>query len=115
MTAAVVPQVFDRVPFRRVRRQRDPRDVRWADQVVRAMVARTVPDQDGLHVRLQRAGQLRQNEIHDAGVQTRSDQPLGLTRRGTRCRQHIDEPMLRLPDGSWGEPVRAQTRVSVPC
>lgn len=64
------------------------------------MVARTVPDQHGLHIRFQCLGQLSQKEIHDAGVQTRCDQTLGLTGRGTRRRQDIDEPILRLSYGT---------------
>ena len=100
MAPQVVPQVFDGVQFGRVRWQADQRDVGRADQVVGAMVSRTIPDEHRLHVRLQRPRQLGEKEVHDARVQTRRDQSLGLARLGAHGSQHVDEPVLMLADGT---------------
>ena len=64
------------------------------------MVARAVPDQHGLHIGIERSRQLREEQIHDARVEPRRDQPFGLARFGTRRRQHIDGSVLRLSDGA---------------
>ena len=64
------------------------------------MVSRAIPDEHRLHVRLQGPRQLREKDVDDAGVQTRRDQPLGLTRLGTGGPQHVDEPVLSLADGT---------------
>lgn len=55
VAAEVVPQVFDAVEFRRVRRQRDQRDVGRHHEVVSAMEAGSVPDQGGVNIGSQRA------------------------------------------------------------
>ena len=100
MASQVMPQVFHRIQFGRVRRQAGQRDVQRADQVVGSMVSRAIPDEHRLDIRLQRPRQLSEKEVDDAGVQTRRDQPLSLSRLGTGGPQHIDEPVLSLADGT---------------
>ena len=55
VAAERVPEVFDAVEFRRVRRQRDERDVGRHLQVVSAMEAGSVPDQGRVNIGSQRA------------------------------------------------------------
>jgi len=98
MTPQVMPEILDRIQFRRVRRQTHERDVRRADQVVRSMKSRAIPHQDGLHIRFQRRRQLGEEQIHDRRVEPRRDQSFGLAGLGTRRRQDIDETVLRLSD-----------------
>lgn len=95
-----MPQILDRIQFGRVRRQTQQRDVRRTDEVVRPMIARAVPDQHRLHVGFECPRQLGEEDVHDARVETRRDQPFGLARRGARRRQHIDAAVLRLPHGA---------------
>ena len=64
------------------------------------MVSRTIPDQDCLHVWFQPPRQLSEKNVDDARIETWCDQPFGVAGLGTGCRQHIDEPILRLPDRS---------------
>jgi len=98
MTPQVMPEILNRIQFRRVRRQTHERDVRRADQVVRPMKSRAVPHQDRLHVRFQSRRQLGEEQVHDRSVESRRDQSFGLAGRGARRRQDVDETVLRLSD-----------------
>ena len=98
MTPQVMPEILNRIQFRRVRRQTHERDVRRADQVVRPMKSRAVPHQDRLHVRFQSRRQLGEEQVHDRSVESRRDQSFGLAGRSARRRQDVDETVLRLSD-----------------
>lgn len=62
------------------------------------MKSRAVPHQDRLHIRFQCRRQLGEEQIHDRSIKSRRDQSFGLTGLGARCRQDIDETVLRLSD-----------------
>ena len=45
-----VPEIFDRVQFRRLRRQRQDRDVAWDDEIIGHVPARLIHDEDGMRI-----------------------------------------------------------------
>ena len=71
VTAEIVPQVLDGIEFRRVRWQRDDRDVRWNLQVFGTVEAGLVPDQNDMDAGVQFVGELFEEHIHHAGVDIR--------------------------------------------
>ena len=59
----VVPEILDEIEFRRVRRQRDQRDVRRDVQSLGGMVAGLIPNQDSVNVGVQFLGELLEEAI----------------------------------------------------
>lgn len=79
VAAEEVPQVLDAIEFRRVRRQRDQGDVGGHLQIVSAMEAGSVPDQGGVNIGSQRAGELVEELVNDRRVEHGCENGLGLT------------------------------------
>ena len=111
VTAEVVPQVLDAIEFRGVRRQRDQGDVGGHLQIVSAMESGSVPDQGGVNIGSQRAGELVEKLVDDRRVEHGRENGLGLT--GLRA-GGPDEPdvfVFGLPHGgrpraTLGPPAR---------
>lgn len=99
MAAEVVPQIFDAVEFRRVWRQWDQRDVCGDHEVARAVEAGSVPDQSGVDVGGQRAGELVEELVDDRRVQDRCEDGFGLTGLWTRSTDDPEVFVFGLPHG----------------
>jgi hypothetical protein len=69
VAAEVVPQVLDAVEFRGVRWQRDQRDIGGHLQIVSAMESGSIPDQSGMDVGGQSAGELIEELVDDRRVE----------------------------------------------
>jgi len=92
----VVPEVFDRVEFGRIRWQEHQRDLVGHAQSPGMMVARPIPDEHGLNVAWQRGCELFQEDVDHVGVEIRTDQPFGLSRLRTGGTHHVQILILGL-------------------
>lgn len=99
VTAQVMPEVFDGVEFRAVRRQRDQREVgRWP-QLVGGMEPGLVPEHHHMHVGIDFFDELLEEGVDDIGVQVRREQADGLAGLGAGGSEHIEVVVTGLPDG----------------
>jgi hypothetical protein len=102
----VVPQVFDWIQFGCVRWQLQQRDIVRHLKLVGAVVARSIPDQHGLHLGRQGLGELLQKTVEHRCVQVGGDDRFGLPGGRTGCTDHIDVLILRLSHGAGPRPFR---------
>jgi len=78
----IFPDVFDRVEFWRVGRQRDERDVVWDGEIFGDVITGAIEDEGGVAARHDPPTDLRQMQGHDLGVGGWDDE----SRRGTALR-----------------------------
>ena len=106
MALEVVPQVFDGIQFGCVRWQLQQRDIVRHLKLVGAVVARSIPDQHGLHLGRQGLRELLQKTVEHRGVQVGGDDRFGLPGGRTGGTDHLDVLILRLPHGAGSRPFR---------
>jgi hypothetical protein len=77
VAAEVVPEVFDRVEFRRGRRERDESEVGGRAEGLGGVVAGVVPDQGDVSAGRDRGGELVEERLDDGRVESLGDEALG--------------------------------------
>ncbi len=99
VAAQIVPEVLDGVELRRVRRQRDQREVRWRTKIVADMEAGLIPEHHDMHMRIDLADELLEEGVDGGGVERGGQQADGLAGVGTGRAQDVEVVVLGLLDG----------------
>lgn len=106
------PETFDAVEFRRVRRQRQERDVGGHLQRAAAVVAGVVPDQDRVPVLAQHPGEVQEQVVHHRRVHLVGDDAQSLAGQGVDRGAGVRPLVVGLLDGGGtrapGGPDRRQ-------
>ena len=83
VVAHELPDILDRIEFRRSGRQRQQGDVVGDDQPVGHVPASLIEHDKGMSTRIDRTGDLVEVELHGCGVAPRQDEARALALRGT--------------------------------